>query len=63
MAEADIAEWMCSRCVTERELQVDTDGERGRHSVTVVEYDFQFLEDFRDQQFLLPVMNFFKRDR
>ena len=62
----DVAEWLMNRCINHRELGVD---ERGILSSAeaaqdfVVEYNFQFLEDFNDACSRFPGMKFFRRDK
>ena len=62
----DVAEWLMNRCINQRELDQDDRGilssaEAAQNSV--VEYNFQFLEDFNDVCSRFPGMRFFRRDQ
>ena len=59
---ADVAEWMMNRCINcgdvegNKEAALPSLTEAGRNSV--VEYSFQFLEDFQEECPKFPFMNY-----
>ena len=56
---------MFNCCITERELEGEGEGEEEgeAHRNWAVEYNFEFLEDFRSHQLSLPWTQLFKRER